>query len=307
MSHHHHTHAHLGSSGNNAVPAEHAKLMRRATMASLIVASGLALMKIVGYSMTGALGMLTSLMDSLFDVVISLVNFAAMRYALKPADEDHRFGHTSIEDIAGLAQFAFITGSMLFVMVQSVQYLFNPHPIPHSSVGIGIMAISMVSTIGLVLYQRRVAKLTGSLIVKADALHYVTDILMNGGIIIALWVSSAFGVLWADPLLALCIAVYVIKEAFEIGIRAYNNLMDKEMSDEDKAKVLKIIESVEGIQGHHQLKTRYSGAKVFIQMHAEIDGGLSFSAAHEIADRLEHALEAAFPQAEVIIHQDPAH
>jgi ferrous-iron efflux pump FieF len=129
---------------------------------------------------------------------------------------------------------------------------------------------------------------------------------MNGGIIVALWVSSAFGVLWADPLLALCIAIYVIKEAFEIGIRAYNNLMDKEMSDEDKARVMEIVDATEGIQGVHQLKTRYSGAKVFIQMHAEIDGTLSFAEAHDIADTLEHALEAAFPQAEVIIHQDLA-
>ncbi len=280
--------------------------MRRATMASLIVASVLAISKIAGYYLTGALGLLTSLMDSVFDVLISLINFMAMRYALKPADDDHRFGHTSIEDIAGLAQFAFITGSMLFVMVQSIDHLITPRPIPHSEIGIVIMVVSMVATIGLVLFQRYVANATGSLIVKADALHYVTDILMNAGIIGALVLSATFGLFWADPLFALLISLYVIKEAWEIGERAYHNLMDREMSDEDKAKVMAIIEQTEGIQGHHALKTRYSGTKVFIQMHAEIDGGLSFSEAHEIADRLEHGLEAAFPQAEVIIHQDPA-
>ena len=294
ITHHHNTNAesHNGS-------------MKRVTLVAVVVALVLVGAKLIGWLITDSLSLLSSLVDSSFDVLMSLINFFAIRYALKPADDDHRFGHNSIEDIAGFAQFAFIAGSMLFIIIQSIGRLIEPAPVTAPETGIGIMVFSIILTSLLLVYQRVVYKKTGSLIVHADALHYLGDVLMNISIIVSLFVVGQLGWMWIDPVLAIVIALYVLWHAWEIGSRSFSHLMDEEMPDEDKEKIVAIIDKIEGILGFHELKTRYSGTKAFIQMHADIDDRLSFTAAHEIADNLEQALLEAFPDAEVIIHQDP--
>ena len=281
------------------------QLMRSAGYASVAMALALLSAKIYAWWSTESLAMLSSLTDSLFDVVTSIVNLLALRYALKPADDDHRFGHTSIEDIAGLGQFAFISASMLLIILQSVERLFNPHPLTQEMVGIWVSIGAMFVTTALVLYQGYVAKRTGSLIIAADRMHYVGDILFNAGVLTALFLSMQFGMAWADPAIAILIALVVLWSTREIGIRAFNNLMDREMPGAEKEKISAIIQSMPKVRGFHQLKTRYSGAKAFIQMHIDLDDSLSFLEAHEIAETLEHALEEAFPGADVILHQDP--
>lgn len=299
-SHHHHDHHHVHSAPVSDEPA-----LRFITRMSILCAATLVCVKIGGWYYTHSLSMLSSLVDSLFDVVMSGINFFALRYALKPADDDHRFGHSSIEDIAGLAQFAFISGSMFFLVIQSVQRLLEPVAIEHSGVGMGIMGFSILVTGALVIAQRIIAKRTGSLIVAADALHYVGDLLMNAVVLLSFLLISMFGWLWLDPVLALCVAVYVQWEAFGLGKRAFNNLMDHEMPDDQKKVLDDIICKHPGVKGYHQLKTRYSGSRAFIQFHVDLDGSQSLFDSHKIADALEAAIEKAFPNAEVIAHQDP--
>ncbi len=298
-SHLHHSHSHVHGAELNAAS------MKRVTLVAVCIALFLVSLKLGGWLLTDSLSMLSSLVDSSFDVLTSLVNFFAIRYALKPADNEHRFGHNSIEDIAGFAQFAFISGSMLFIIVESIQRLASPAPIAAPETGIGIMTISIVMTTILVLYQRRVHKQTGSLIVHADSLHYLGDLLMNASIIVSLLLTSHIGWLWIDPALAIIIAVYVLWHASEIGMTAYRHLMDQEMPDEEKAIIEDIVNKTEGVHGFHALKTRYSGTKAFIQMHVDIDGSLTLHDAHKIADRLEKNLLEGFPGADVIIHEDP--
>ena len=274
MGHHHAHHMPTGPIS----PADE-RILRRVTSVAIGVSIILVLLKTGGWTYTNAISLLSSLADSMFDVLISSINFWAVRYAIKPADDDHRFGHNSIEDIAGLAQFAFICGSMLFIVVQSVQHLIEPHPIAVPEYGIGIMLISLVLTTGLVLYQRYVYKRTRSLIVQADSLHYLGDVLMNISILVSFWAAMQWGVPWLDPILAILIAIYVIKEAWEVGGRAYNNLMDKEMPDAEKAKIKAILNGYSEVKGIHNMKTRYSGSKPFMQMHVELSKSLSFEEA----------------------------
>lgn len=276
-----------------------------ATYASVAVALVLLMAKIVAWWSTESMAMLSSLTDSLFDALTSVINLIAVRYALKPADDDHRFGHTSIEDIAGLAQFAFISASMLLIILQSVERLFNPHPLEKEIVGIYVSLGAIALTSMLVLYQGFVARKTRSLIIAADRLHYAGDVLFNGGVLVALYLSMHYGIIWADPVMAIGIAVVILYSAREIGIRAFNNLMNREMPDTEKDKILKLVQAIPEIISVHQMKTRYSGAKPFIQMHIDIPDTLGFVAAHAITERLEEALLAAFPEAEVIIHPDP--
>ncbi len=249
--------------------------------------------------------MLSSLTDSLFDVLSSLMNLFAVRYALKPADDDHRFGHSSIEDIAGLSQAAFIVASMLIIMLQAAERLFNPHPLTQPDIGLWVSAVAMLATVGLVVFQTMVTRRTGSLIIASDRLHYVGDILFNAGVMLAFFLSKQFGWSWIDPAIAIIIAAVVLYSSREIGLRAFNNLMNHEMPDAEKEKIISIIQAIPEIGDHHNLKTRYSGTKAFIQMHIDIDGNLGFRAAHDITERLENALLDAFPGAEVIIHPDP--
>jgi cation diffusion facilitator family transporter len=297
--HHHHDHFHLPAGG------ESARLMKLATTASVAMATFLLLAKLVAWWRSDSLAMLSSATDSFFDVMSSGLNLVAVRYALKPADDDHRFGHTSIEDIAGLAQCAFISASMFIIILQSLERLSNPVPLTHAGLGIAVSVLGMVFTTVLVAYQTYVTRKTKSLVVHADRLHYAGDVAFNFGVLVSLFLSMHFGWGWADPAMALLIAAVVLWSSRSIGIRAFNNLMDRELPDDEKQKIHEAAAAIPAIRGYHNLKTRYSGNKAFIQMHVEMDGALDFREVHDIVDRLEHDLQHIFPGAEVIVHPDP--
>lgn len=301
MGHHHHHHHHAVQAGADS----HAPELRKVTLAAVGVAALLVVAKLSGWTETGATSLLSSLLDSLFDMSMSALNFFAVRYALKPADEDHRFGHTSIEDIVGLAQFAFILGTMLLVIIESARNALNPQPIAVPEYGIGVMLFSMVLTGALVLYQRHVVRRTGSLIVQADSLHYLGDVLMNISIIASLLAAMFFHIHWLDSLLAIAIALYVIKEASEIGRRSFNNLMDREMEEEKKTGIRDIVARHPAIRSLHNLRTRQSGSRQFIQMDVAMDPELTLRESHRLTEALEADLRLAFPQADIIIHQEP--
>lgn len=286
-------------------PSDAARLMKRATLLSVSVALILIGAKLIAWWKSDSLAVLSSLTDSCFDLITSLLNLFAVRYALKPADDDHRFGHTSIEDIAGLAQCAFISASMFIIILQSLQRLFDPHPITQETWGMGVSLLGMALTSLLVAYQTYVARRTGSLVVTADRLHYAGDIAFNLAVFCTLFASARFGWHWADPLAALLIASAVLWSGRRIGIRAFHNLMDREMPDAEKQRIHAVLQQFPEIRNVHRLKTRSAGIKPFIQFHAALDATLGFREAHAIIDRLEHALLAAFPGGEIIIHPDP--
>lgn len=287
-------------------PEKLATLMRRATYASVVIASLLLTAKLFAWWKTDSLAMLSSFTDSVFDVLMSLVNLFAVRYALKPADDDHRYGHTSIEDIAGLAQCAFIFAAMAMIILQSIERLANPHILlSNPQLGISVSLLGMILTTMLVLFQTYVTRRTKSLVIAADRLHYVGDILFNLGVLAAFVLSSYFGLIWADAAIAMAIAFIVLWGNRSIGIRAFNNLMDREMPDDEKAAIETMVAAIPEIRGHHNLKTRYSGTKAFVQLHVEVDANLNFRDAHTIIDRLEKAIMARFEGADVIVHPDP--
>ena len=303
---HIHTHSHgQGAHGHahHIAPADQ-RLMRLATYCSVGMAVALLGGKTVAWWVSDSLAMLSSLTDSLFDVVTSVVNLLALRYALKPADDDHRFGHTSIEDIAGLAQFAFISAAMVIIILQSLERLANPQPLAQETLGIVVSLVAMGATAVLVTFQTIVSRRSGSLIIAADRMHYAGDIAFNLGVLAALFLSARFGFVWADPAMAIAIALVVLWSTRGIGIRAFNNLMDREMPPAEKEKIEQIVRRITEIRGVHNLKTRYSGTKPFMQMHIDLAPDLSFAEAHAITDRLEKALLADFPGGEIIIHPD---
>lgn len=280
-------------------------LMRLATYASVGVACVLIVAKGVAWFATDSVSMLSTLLDSMLDAVASIVTLLAVRHALQPADYEHRFGHGKAEALAGLAQAAFIAGSGVFLLVESISRLFTPHAIGHGAWGVGVMTGSIVLTSFLVVFQSYVVRRTGSLAVGSDAFHYRIDLVTNLAVIASLILSAWFGFSYADPLVALAIVIYMAYGSFGIVAQALDELMDRELPDADRQKIKDIALAEDRITSVHDLRTRSSGPNRFIQIHVEMDRNLSLLEAHEISDRVMYNVEAAFPNSEVLIHQDP--
>ena len=283
----------------------HAGLMRAATYASVTVASLLILVKTTAWFATDSLSLLSSLVDSILDAGTSLVNLFAVSHALQPADKEHRFGHGKAEALASLAQAAFIAGSGAFLLLESVDRFVKPQEISNSDTGILVMAISIVTTLLLVGFQTYVVNKTNSIAINADSLHYRADILVNIAVIVSLILSVNLQWTMADPIFALLIILYMSIGAYKIGVQALDVLMDREFPDEDRARIKEIAESHESVLNVHDMRTRSSGATSFIQFHAEMPKDILLSEAHEIADEVMYMVEKAFPNTEVLIHQDP--
>lgn len=288
------------------VAPEAARLMRLATYASVAVASVLIAAKLVAWLATDSVSMLSTLLDSVLDVAASIINLVAVRHALTPADREHRFGHGKAEPLAALGQSAFVAGSAVLLIVEVARRLWRPQPIENGDLGIMVMLGSILLTLALVLFQRHVVRQTGSLAIKADRLHYLGDVLVNGGVILALVLTGLFGWSLIDPIFGAVIAGYILLTAWTIARSSLDMLMDRELPDEDRRKIRGIALAHPEVKALHELRTRASGPSTFIQFHLEMDGQISLYEAHRIADQVENEILAAFPEAEVIIHQDPS-
>jgi len=281
-------------------------LMRRAAWASVSVSLFLVGIKAFAYFASHSVAMLASLADSALDLFTSSINLFAIRQALTPADAEHRFGHGKAEPLAGLAQGAFITASALFLVIQAVNRILVPEPIEHSIAALVVMCIAIACAIGLILYERKVVAKTGSLAVEADQTHYFADLVTNIGVVLALLLSSFLGWTLADPLIAIAVSGVMLWSALGVGRQSFNQLMDRELPDEERARICRIAQSHRAVKNVHDLKTRMAGLSTFIQLHLALDPDISLAEAHVISDAVERALLEAYPGAEVIIHQDPA-
>lgn len=281
------------------------RLKKSAATASVCLASTLSILKLWAALSTGSLAILSSLIDSLADVFASSISFIAVRYSSKPATCNHRYGFGRAESISALIQSAFIAGSGLFVIYDGVNRLINPAPLQKTGFGLWIMVISLVATVSLIFFQRKVAKLTQSRAIMADSAHYTVDVLTNLAIIASLIVVRIFHINWFDLLTALFISAYLIYNAYKIAADAVGNLTDQELDDKIKNKVVDLVINSEGIKGFHDFRSRDLGGVYYFEIHLELDGRLSLSKAHELTDIVEAKIQNTFPDAQVIIHQDP--
>ncbi|MDX1483482.1 MAG: cation diffusion facilitator family transporter [Alphaproteobacteria bacterium] len=281
------------------------RLLRIATTLSVLVATVLIASKGVAWFMTGAVSVLSALIDSIMDVAASLVNLFAVRRALRPADVQHRFGHGKAEPLAALVQAAFVAGSSLYLVVEVVGRIVEPRAVTHELVGVAVMVISIVLTLGLVAFQTYVVRRTSSVAISADSLHYKGDILIHAGVIVSLFLSTRFGIVVADPLIGICIAIYLFWNVWRIVQSSLGSLMDRELSQEDRARIIEIALAHPEVCDIHDLRTRQAGPRAFIQFHLELPKDISLMHAHEISDEVEAKVRAAFPGGGVIIHQDP--
>jgi ferrous-iron efflux pump FieF len=276
-----------------------------AGLASVLVAGVLVALKLWALGQTGALSVAASLADSGMDLMVSLGAMAALIYAAKPADEDHAFGHTSAEDLAALGQALFILISAGVIATAAVlRLLEGGSSLESEGPGMVVMAVSIALTLGLVVWQGRVAKRTGSRVVAADRLHYLGDLLPNIGALLSLWASAKFGMETIDSVVALGAAAMLALGAVRIGKGAFDALMDRGADPSLVAGVAELAGNWPGVMGFHDIKTRTAGSRVFVQIHIELDGDQTLRQAHDIGAGLRRAILARYPQADVIVHKD---
>ncbi|ALB64558.1 Cobalt-zinc-cadmium resistance protein [Cronobacter condimenti 1330] len=283
---------------------DYARLVNRAALAATLVATLLLIIKIFAWWYTGSVSILAALVDSLVDIAASLTNLLVVRYSLQPADKEHTFGHGKAESLAALAQSMFISGSALFLFLTGIQHLVEPEPMRAPLVGIIVTMAALVTTLMLVTFQRWVVRKTRSQAVRADMLHYQSDVMMNSAILVALALAW-YGLHRADALFALGIGVWILYSALRMGYEAVQALLDRALPDEERQAIVDILAAWPGVRGAHDLRTRQSGPTRFIQLHLEMEDNLPLVQAHIIAEQVEQAILSRFPGSDVIIHQDP--
>jgi ferrous-iron efflux pump FieF len=288
------------------IDADHARLRNRATRASVVVSVVLIVLKFGAWLATGSVAMLSSLVDSLLDLVAATVNLFAVRQALEPPDREHRFGHGKAEPLAALAQSAFLAGGALLLTFQAIQRIVSPAPVTRAGLGVAVMIMAILLDGALVLYQRYVVRKTQSLAIGADELHFRSDLLVNVAVLAALLIDQIVAVPILDPIFGGAIGLWIVYGAARLFRLSMSQLMDHELPDEERARIRKIAEAAHEVTAVHDIKTRAAGPTAFIQLHLEMDGGMELRRAHRISDEVEAQLRDAFPNAEIIIHQDPA-
>lgn len=279
-----------------------------AGVASVAVALVLVGLKLWALGTTASLSVAASLADSALDLMMSVGGLMAIVYAARPADDDHAFGHTSVEDLAALAQSVFILISGSVIGWSAVRRLLadDPAPLAGQGGGIVVMAISIGLTLALVLWQRRVARATGSKVVAADSLHYMSDLMPSVGAIAALWISHRFGVGQVDSVVALAAAAMLVIGSLRIGKGAWDALMDRRADPAVIDGIAAIARTWPGVKGFHDLKTRTAGSRIFVNIHIELDGDQTLREAHAIGAGLKRRILETYPHCDVIVHKDVA-
>jgi len=285
-------------------PGEARRITGRITRWSVAVAAILVILKAGAFAVSGSVAMLASLLDSALDLAASLTTFFAVRYAVSPADAEHRYGHGKVEALASLLQAVLVAASAGFLMREAWMRFFDPRPLEAGGAAIAVMVISTVLTLVLVRAQTRAMHATGSLAVTGDRAHYLSDLGANGAVIAALILAAA-GLERADPLIAFGVALWLIWTAFDVGRRAYENLIDRELPEADREKILALTADDPRVLGVHHLRTRASGPFIHIQCHMDLDPDLTLTGAHEILVAAERRVLSAYPSADVLIHPDP--
>ena len=290
----------------NGKDSQNERLKQAATAASVALSVLLTVMKLFAAIYTGSLAILSSLIDSLADIFASSITFVAVKVSSLPASYRHRYGFGKAEAISALVQAAFIAGSGVFVLYDGICRLFAPAPLEKMGAGLVVMIISLLVTLFLIAFQKYVAKKTKSLAIEADSEHYTVDVATNVAIIVTLLLVSWLGFSWIDTLTACVVAAYLLFNAYKLAAKAISILMDAELGPDVRKKVCEIVMALPFSKGIHDLRTRDLGGVYMFEFHLELDGELPLSAAHELTELVEDNLRDEFPNAQIIIHQDPA-
>lgn len=284
---------------------EAARITQRTAWLSVSVAAALIALKAWAWLASGSVAMLSSLADSGLDLAASLFTLAAVAYAARPPDLDHRHGHGKAEGFASIVQAMLVGVAAALVAREAISHFYSPREIQHSGLAIGVMAVSILMTIGLIWAQTRAIRKTGSVATAGDRAHYAADLAANFAVIGGIAAATLFGAPWADPLIGLGVALWLAWSALDVARGGLDQLLDRELSDEAREKIRALALRDGRLLDIHALRTRASGPYVHIQFHADLPPGLSLVEAHRRMVAAENAILSEFPAADILIHPDP--
>lgn len=286
-------------------PEQRSKLTTRAALASITMAVFLIVLKTYAAVHTSSMAMLGSLADSGLDLIASLIILLGVRVAAAPADHEHRFGHGKAEALAALVQVILISLSAIFIGFRAVQRLLTRAETADAELGIAVSIIAMILTAALISYQRHVVSKTDSLAIGTDKLHYSSDLLLNGSVVVALGLDQYAHLTGADAVFGLLIALWLLWGAYTASSHAFDQLMDREWPDDLRERFLAAAAEYPELSGLHDLRTRSSGTHYFAQFHVWVPGNWTVQEAHDRLDAVEEKLQQRFPGTEILIHVDP--
>ncbi len=284
-------------------PPEAAKITRRTVFLSISTATVLIAVKVWAWVASGSVSILSSLADSSLDLAASLMTLWAVIYAAEPPDEEHRFGHGKAEGFAALMQAALVGASAALIAREAIERFFAPRSIENGGLSIGVMVFSIIMTATLIWFQSRAVAKTGSVATKGDMAHYTADLAANVAVIAGVIGAAFLNMPLADPIIGLGVAAWLAWGAFGVARDAVDQLMDRELDDEARARITALAEADDIIV--HSLRTRASGPIIHIQFHLEMPNTLSLIEAHEQMVACERRILDEFPGADILIHPDP--
>lgn len=279
---------------------------RRAPLVAVAGAAFLVALKGAGAWVTGSLALGSAALDSLIDVFISAANFLVLRRAAAPPDAEHAYGHGKFESLAALGQGLFLAGAAVGLVMAGVHRLTSDELPREGAIGMAVLSLSIAVSWGIARHLRRAAEAAGSPALRADSLHYASDLWVNGAALVALGVIRLTGWAPADPLVAIGVAVYVFRTAAGLILDALGDLSDRGLPEEDRRRIEQVVAGFQPrVTGMHDLRTRRSGGQSFIELHLEIPRETTFEAAHQVMVEVLRAIEGEIPRSKVFVHGDP--
>lgn len=280
-------------------------LVRSASIASLLVASTLIVLKYYGWVTTNSVSLLGSLADSLIDFLASVFVFVAISYSILPADAKHRFGYGKSEGLAAFVQSLLIGISGIYVCFEAIKRLLNPSQINQPSIAIWIILVSIVLTLTLVMYQKYVVKKSKSIAIESDRYHYLTDTYINLSVLFSIAITGWTRFVFIDALVGLLISGVILYTSVTLLKKSFKILLDQEIQSDDRDRIREIALDHPKVLGFHDLRTRDTGREYIIQFHLELDPNMSLLESHEITDEVTDNILKLYPDSELIIHTDP--
>ena len=280
-------------------------LVRSASIASLLVASTLIVLKYYGWVTTTSVSLLASLADSLIDFLASVFVFVAISYSMLPADAKHRFGYGKSEGLAAFVQSLLIGISGIYVCFEAIKRLLNPSQINQPSTAIWIILVSIVLTLALVMYQKYVVKKSKSIAIESDRYHYLTDTYINLSVLFSIAITGWTQFVFIDALVGLLISGVILYTSVTLLKKSFKILLDQEIQSDDRDRIREIALDHPKVLGFHDLRTRDTGRNYIIQFHLELDPNMSLLESHEITDEVTDNFLKLYPDSELIIHTDP--
>lgn len=275
---------------------------------SITTAVCLAMLKFTVGLMTGSMAVLASAIDSMLDILMSGVNFLAIRHAEQPADDSHAYGHGKFETMAALVQALVIGGSGVWILIESIRRLFSGSAPSQLGNGMIVLCISVVASYFISRYLVRVARQTDSSALKADSLHFAMDVYTNLALAGGLLLIYIFHISWLDALLSLGVGAYILYEAIKLALQALHDVLDAQLPEDQRQSIERVIQEHGGdMLSCHNLRTRKSGSRKIIDFHLTMCKNLTVDESHRITEQLEEQIEDTLTNSDITIHVEPCH